>query len=430
MTLFEGWAARPRARLTELPVLDPAERRQLLVDWNATAIERRDEPSVNRQFVSRARQTPDAVAVVAGGETLSYGELDRLARRLARRLEQLGAGLETRIGILLERRPRLIVALLAVLGTGAAYVPFDPRIPSSRLARLLADARASLLICDAPPEELPATVRVVPSAGSPAAAPPPSARPPRAAPPEDGSHLAYLLYTSGSTGSPKSVMIEHRALVDYCHAAADASDLRPGERVLQFASISFDTSAEEIFPTLLHGATLVLRDDDMLDFERLLAGCGDHRVSVLDLPTAHWHELTRFLEAEDRGLPPSVRLVIVGGEAASPRRLAAWHRQVADNVLLVNTYGPTEATIVATQCLLSAPTPRPTASGNVWPVSNVWPSVSIGRPRANTQVYVLSAELEPLAPGMAGTLHLAGRGLARGYAGRPACRATASWLTR
>ncbi|HEY4564953.1 MAG TPA: non-ribosomal peptide synthetase, partial [Thermoanaerobaculia bacterium] len=222
----------------------------------------------------------------------------------------------------------------------------------------------------------------------------------------DPESLVYLIYTSGSTGRPKGVMIRHAALSNYVEAFRDEQALRAGDRVLQFASISFDTSAEEIYPCLASGAALALRNDAMLgSTAEFLRACGEWEISVLDLPTAFWHELVARLEAEPASLPETLRLVVIGGERALPERLAAWHAQGRRKVRLLNTYGPTECTIVATRAELAA---RVTAG-----------EVPIGRPVRNLRAWVLDPRLRLAAPGVPGELCVGGAGLARGYAGRP-----------
>ncbi|HSS49030.1 MAG TPA: amino acid adenylation domain-containing protein, partial [Thermoanaerobaculia bacterium] len=222
-------------------------------------------------------------------------------------------------------------------------------------------------------------------------------------------HLAYVLYTSGSTGKPKGVLVQHRSLAAYAAVAAGRFGIEPHDRVLQFASLSFDTSAEEIFPCLTRGAVLVLRNEEMLgSIPRFLDTCARWGVTVLDLPTAFWHELVARL-AEGLSLPASIRLVVIGGERALPESVALWQALVSGRVCLVNTYGPTEATIVATACDLdSSPAGR---------------EVAIGFPVANVQAHVLDGFLEPLPFGAVGELFLGGVGLARGYLGQPALTA-------
>ena len=428
-TLLAGIAERPDARLWELPVVSDAERRQLLAA--ADGADAAADGTIARLFERQARATPDAVAVVferrpaAGpprGERLSYRQLDRQADRLAHRLRSSGIGPEDRVAVFLERCPDLIVALLGVLKAGAAYLPLDPRTPSERLVWMLADAGARLTLTyeslrsSLPPE---GAVLCLDSLAW-TEADPPSSSVDTGTGTASGEQLAYLIYTSGSTGRPKAVMVKNRSLAEYCLAAANGAEIGPRDRVLQFASISFDTSAEEIYPCLIRGGTLVLRDDLMLELPRFLDACRDHALTVLDLPTAYWHELTRYLDRELLELPPSVRLVILGGEKAEPEAVAVWHRNVGERVLLVNTYGPTEATIVASQePLITAPVPRETAAGPVWL------PVPIGRPRPGTRALVLDSFLRPMAPQIAGELYLGGSGLARGYDRRPALTAAA-----
>jgi amino acid adenylation domain-containing protein len=217
---------------------------------------------------------------------------------------------------------------------------------------------------------------------------------------------AYIIYTSGSTGQPKGVEVTHRALANFVAAAREMFALEPGDRVLQFASLAFDASAEEIFPCLAGGATLVLRTDWMVESASLfLQKCHDWGVTVLDLPTVYWHELTENLASEQLTLPADVRLVIIGGERAAPERLAIWRRRVGSRVRLLNTYGPTEGTVVSTAW---------ESTGYVAESAPIR-QVPIGRPIANVQTYVLDRNLNPVPIGVSGELHIAGAGLARAY---------------
>jgi non-ribosomal peptide synthetase component F len=222
------------------------------------------------------------------------------------------------------------------------------------------------------------------------------------------ANLAYIIYTSGSTGKPKGVMIEHRSLVNYTQAVIDAYEMSDHDRVLQFASISFDASAEEIYPCLCVGATLVLRSELMLaSVSTFLQACQTWQLTVLSLPTAYWHELTARLETDQLAIPASLRLVIIGGEKALPTRLAVWQQQVGKQIRLLNTYGPTESTIIATLYDLSEAVIDPTVE------------LPIGKAIANIQTYVLDQQLKPVIPGDPGELCIGGVGLARGYLNRP-----------
>jgi amino acid adenylation domain-containing protein len=219
-----------------------------------------------------------------------------------------------------------------------------------------------------------------------------------------------VLYTSGSTGKAKGAILTHRNLVNYTEAANITYSIGCEDKVLQFGSIAFDLSAEEIFPCLSRGATLVLRTDSLLDSAAAcFQKCNDWGITILDLPTLYWHELTVRLSTEGLSLPPSVRVLIIGGERALPEQVAMWHRHVGPQVQLFNTYGPTEATIAATRCLLAAP------AGEAPALSEV----PIGRAISNVQVYVLDERLKPVPVGVPGELHIAGVGLVRGYLNRP-----------
>ncbi|HEU0077406.1 MAG TPA: amino acid adenylation domain-containing protein, partial [Longimicrobiaceae bacterium] len=432
--LAEG-AADPSLRLSALSPLLDDERAMQVERWNATA---RDLPShrpVHDLVRETALRAPDAPAVAQeGAATLSYAELERRADALARRLAALGVAPETRVALCLERSPEMLVAVLGVLRAGGCYVPVDPAYPAERIQYMLADSGARVLLAqerllgalpqfggevvlvdtpfehDTPEGEdrqhgdapLPERGRVA------------ALRPPGGGPAVHPDNAAYVIYTSGSTGRPKGVVVTHRALANYAAAAVDLYGVTPADRVLQFASLSFDASAEEIYPALLGGASLVLRTEEMLaDAATFFARCAAWGVTVLDLPTAYWHELVAELERGAVRLPTAVRLVIIGGERALPERVAAWRRHVGDGVRLVNTYGPTEATVVATLAELQGREEAPTLP------DQPLPPVPIGRPVPNGRVYVLDGELRPLPIGARGELYVGGAGVARGYLGRP-----------
>ncbi|HEY6324431.1 MAG TPA: amino acid adenylation domain-containing protein, partial [Thermoanaerobaculia bacterium] len=393
----------------DLDLLSAAEAHQMLREWNDTAVRQGGGRLVHEQIAARAAGAPDALAVVSGGEDLTYGELASRVRALAARLGAAGVGPERRVALLLPRSPELIVALLAVLEAGGAYVPLDPALPPARLASLLADCGAMLLLSQ--PElagELtaaaPAVLWVGPGGASGDGGPalPPTRRQ------ADPLNAAYVIYTSGSTGRPKGVVVPHAALAAYAECALRRDEIGPGDRVLQFASISFDASAEEIFPCLLGGATLVLRPPEMLSSSRaFLAAAASLDVSVLDLPTAWWHTLVSDLAGEQPPLPPCLRLVIIGGEAAHIGAVEAWAAWAGGELRLLNTYGPTETTIVATDCLL--------AVGGRLRIEGT--DVPIGTPVAGVQVYLLDEEMRPAPLGAVGEVYIGGAGVARGYSG-------------
>ncbi|HEU4507241.1 MAG TPA: amino acid adenylation domain-containing protein [Pyrinomonadaceae bacterium] len=408
--LLDAVIAKPDVRLSELQLLSAAEREQVQVDWNNT---HRDYPRhncIHDLFEQQVARTPTAVAVVFGKEQISYHELNARANQLARHLRNLGVGPDVLTGICMERSVELIVGLLGILKAGGAYVPIDPVYPKDRLASLLHDARVNILLTQQPllarlPLQGISVVRldsdwdVISRCDS--------ENLPRLSTPQT---LAYMIYTSGSTGEPKGVLTQHNSLVNYIDAARVEFELGPDDRVLQFAPVSFDTASEEIYTCLTSGATLVLRDELMVSsVPAFLQSCRELEITVLDLPTAYWHHLTAALIERRLTLPESLRLVILGGEKALPERLAIWHQLVDHRVRLLNTYGPTEATIVSTKCDLSKPSEIP----------ETWREVPIGRPVPNAQVYLLDRNLKLVPIGVAGELYIGGEGLARGYFQRP-----------
>jgi amino acid adenylation domain-containing protein len=425
ITLLRGVVANPECRLADLPLLTGAERQQLLVEWNATAAAY-PERCIHELCEEQADRTPDAVAVECAGQTLSYAELDRRANQVAHYLGKLGVGPETLVGLCVERSCEAIVGLLGILKAGGAYLPLDPAYPAARLAFMLADAQAPVLLTqerlladgrwlmadgrwpmadsrELTPDnreltldncELTPDLRIVRlDADWPAIAQEPTSKAVSAVGPDN---LAYVIYTSGSTGTPKGVALAHRGLSNLVNAQLSAFAIDASARVLQFASLSFDAAASEIFTALVSGATLVLaRQEELAAPERLVALLREQRITVVTLPPS----LLRLLP---RVPLPTLRTLVSAGEACSWDLVAAW----APGRRFVNAYGPTEATIgpvcgeVTAQVAAQGPVP-------------------IGRPIANLQVYVLDAAGQPVPVGVAGELYLAGLGLARGYLGRP-----------
>ncbi|MFC7644712.1 AMP-binding protein [Streptosporangium lutulentum] len=314
-----------------------------------TAPEPRQE-TVPELIAAATAAAPGATALSHGAAELTYAELDERSDRLARALREAGAGPESIVGVCLGRSPELIVALLAVWKAGAAYLPLDPAYPDDRLAYMLADSAAGVLIAPAATgARLPEIRRVDPGEG-----------------PRDGSaelpapapdRAAYVIYTSGSTGRPKGVVVTHRALAARVGWMREEYGLGPADRVLQFASVSFDTHAEEVYPCLASGAALTLLPGGGEFLPDFLASAEGARLTVLDLPTPYWHELVADVDAV--AWPPGLRLTVLGADQAQPQAVRAWHRRFGGRVRLVNTYGPTEATIIATCAELSDSDERP-----------------------------------------------------------------------
>jgi amino acid adenylation domain-containing protein len=357
---------------------------------------------------------PEAVAVVAGDEFLTYAELHARAEALARSLRRLGVGPEVLVGICLERSLEMAVGLLGTLRAGGACLPLDPTYPPDRLAFMLDDAAAPVLLTSRRLEpRLPAgaaTVVCLDDAGGDGGADGGAGipgRPPAAPPGPDD--VAYVIYTSGSAGTPKGVLLTHRGLALHAVAAARLYDLGPDDRVLQFCSIGFDVSVEELFCTWATGGTVVLRPDDTpLVGREWPDWLQRRRITVLNLPTTYWQEWVRDLAARGEAVPEAVRLVIVGGERASAEAYRTWLEVGGRRARWVNAYGPTETSVMATAY---APAPgTPLTEGSDPP---------IGRPLPDVSAHLLDPEGRPVPPGGAGELHLGGPAVARGYLRRP-----------
>ncbi|MCX7594875.1 MAG: amino acid adenylation domain-containing protein, partial [Fischerella sp.] len=410
-TLLASIVVNPDQRLSDLPMLTETERQTLLVDWSSTKTESLQDLCIHELFETQVEQTPDAVAVVFGGQQLTYRELNAKANQLGRYLRSLGVGPEVLVGICVERSPEMVIGLLGILKAGGAYVPLDPTYPQERLSWMLSDSQVPILLTQKHllvekkfdglhTVSLDTDWEVISQQGEENLI--------SGATPEN---LAYVIYTSGSTGKPKGVMIQHQSLVNFTEAAIVEYGFTNRDRVLQFASISFDVAVEEIYPCLISGGTLVLRNEQMLiDIPTFLKQCREWEITVLDLPTAYWHHLTFELTTTQLKLPESLRLVIIGGERVLPERVKMWQKYVGDYPQLCNGYGPTEATVVTTIYKL----PKASFSSEI-----TLSGVPIGKPIRNVQVYVLDKHLQPVPIGIQGELYIGGAGFARGYWNRP-----------
>ncbi|WP_405431723.1 amino acid adenylation domain-containing protein [Micromonospora sp. NBC_00617] len=392
-TLLTAALAAPDTPVDRLPLLDATAGRELVDRWAAAASAPRDQPSLGELVARQAAAAPETIALAYRDQALTYRELDGRADRLARTLAARGVRAETTVGVCLPAGPDWVVTFLAVLRAGGVYLPLDPQLPAARLAHLLADSAAALVVTTADAElALPTTgVPLLRLDEQPQAvdAPLPTAVHPDAA--------AYLIYTSGSTGLPKGVVGTHRGLSNLAAAQARLVGVRADDRVLQFHSISFDVALSDVVTALTAGATLrLLGPDERTPGPDLAAALTRHRVSVADLPPV-------VLDALDPAAVPELRILTVGGEPCAPDVAAAW----SCDRLLINGYGPTEATVTATAARCA-------------PADAELP---IGRPLTGVRAYVLDTELRPVPPGVPGELHLGGAGVARGYHGDPALTA-------
>ncbi|WP_338861220.1 amino acid adenylation domain-containing protein [Mycetohabitans rhizoxinica] len=391
-SLAETLEHAPDTPIQQLEILPEDERALLLETWNAT---QRDYPLQR------------CVHQLFEAQTLSYAELNAQANRLARHLQDLGVRPNSRVALYAQRNPQMIVGMLATLKAGGAYVPLDPAYPPERLSHMVTDSAPIALLSVGTPHT---AVTHCLGAGVPVLDlqadgvqwvhqsednldPHELTR--------DAQHLAYVIYTSGSTGQPKGVMVHHQGVVNLITAIARELDITAQDRMLQFAPLSFDTSVEEIFTPLAHGAAVVLRTDAWLaGAAQFWALCKAYQVSVVDLPVQFWAQLAQ----EKAPVADSVRAILIGGDALSATARDAWFAGGGHRPRLLNVYGPTETTVTST------------VHEVIYDDGN-WRT--IGRPIANTRIYLLDTHGQPVPLGAAGELYIGGAGVARGYLNRP-----------
>ncbi|MCT7964314.1 amino acid adenylation domain-containing protein [Laspinema sp. D1] len=392
-TLLEGIVSNPQQKISELPLLTPADRHQLLIEWNNTWAEYPQDKCIHQLFEEQVERSPDAVVVVFEGEQLTYRELNAKANQLAHYLRSLGVEPEVLVGICVERSFDTIVGILGVLKAGGVYVPIDPAYPPERIAYMLNDSdlpvllaqqklvaslpehQARVVCLDADWEEISVMPFLPPITGV------------------TSENLAYIIYTSGSTGKPKGVLIAHQGLCNLVETQIKLFKVRPDSCVLQFASISFDASIWEIIMALCVGGTLCLGTREQLQpGPTLLQLLREQKIT-------HANFVPSVLAALPNEELPALENIVVGGEECPPSLVERW----ASGRRFFNLYGPTESTVCATiaQCFNSTGT------------------LSIGRPIANTQTYILDPHNQPVPIGVPGELHIAGVGLAKGYLNRP-----------
>ena len=400
-TLLEDIAANPERRLSSFSILSEAERQLLTTGWNETESPFPREVCVHDLFESQANKTPDGIAVEYEDQQLTYGELDKYSNQLADHLIRLGVGPETHVALCLERSMEMVVAVLGTLKAGAAYVPIDPALPGDRVSYILADTQSALLltrrqlagrlpdnqveVCYLDLDEAPFSDRATSKPESNASA----------------LQAAYTIYTSGSTGQPKGVVVSHQNLVQSTQARLDyySESIRA---FLLLSSYAVDSSMAGIFWTLLSGGTLVLpRQGLELDTRALAALISSHNVShLLCLPSLY----SLLLEDSNPDELDPLNTVVVAGEAC-PNDLVKLHHDSLTDTALFNEYGPSEATVWCTVCEI--------------PSDLQGQSVPIGRPVANSRIYLLGPNLEPVPIGVPGQIYVGGAGVARGYLKQP-----------
>ena len=409
-TVLRNITEDPSRRVDDLPLTTSAERRQLLISFNKTHQAGPRRLCVHHLFRRQVELRPNAIALIGGGREFTFEELDRHAARLAWRLLDAGLEQEGIVGIFVERSNEMVVAMLAVLMAGGAYLPLDPDYPPQRLAFMIADTDVSLLLTQE---------RLLPSLPSSRArfltfdAEPGEIPDPGQPGPPDRAHpdsLAYVIYTSGSTGKPKGAMVTHNGLVNHNFATIRNLDLKPEDRALQFHAFSFDVCTEEVFSTLAAGAAVVLWEghrspgfDEFEEFAREL------RISVLNVPVSYWHEWTAALVKGRTRIPSQTRIVCTGGEAVMVDRYNSWQEIEPSPPLFRNTYGPTECSIAVTSFR---------AEEHCGPLRTRG-ILLIGHPYINTTIYVLDPQMRPAPLGVGGELFIGGLPVGRGYWRRP-----------
>jgi amino acid adenylation domain-containing protein len=392
-TLLESIVANPEQRLSDLSLLTVQERQELLIDWNDTKTDYPENKCFHQLFAAQVEETPDANALVFNKQQLTYRELNIRANQLAHHLQKLGVVPDVLVGICVERSPEMIITLLGILKAGGAYLPLDPSLPQERLNFILEDAKVSVLLTHfslAPlfKESWGDLLSVVCIDEDWATITQYSQENPTSCVTSD--NLAYVIYTSGSTGKPKGVLLQHRGLSNLAEAQIKVFNIQPSNRILQFASLSFDASIFEIVMALVTGATLYLANKESL------------------LPGQPLHQLLREKAITHVTLPPAVlailptkslpelQTIICAGESCTDDIVKRWYNSERR---FFNAYGPTEATVWATVAEIKSRNEKPV----------------IGRPIANTQIYILDKYLQPLPIGITGELYIGGEGLAQGY---------------
>ena len=417
--LLDSVSISPNNHIWDFPFFEPSERKQVIVEWNPAPAQLPLTSTSHELIEYQVGLSPGAVALVSGNTAVTYDELNRRANQVAHYLLATGVTPDMPVGICIDRSIEMIVGILAILKTGGAYVPLNPHLPKSRLVFILEDLQPSVILSTSDlkavlPEDV-ATLISLDELEEEFSRQPDRNLTPIANP----KNLAYIIYTSGSTGKPKGVQIEHQALVAFAQTFRKECELREDDRILQFSSLAFDASVEEIFPILISGGTIVLPGEMTMESpERFLEKCRELNITILDLPTAFWHDIALELEKQAITIYPSLRLMIIGGEKASARAVHAWHSTVDASVRLLNTYGPTEATVTATTFDLNLLRKDQRQHANDVNGSR-FELIPIGRPLRHVKAYVLDHCLQPVPIGVPGELYLGGHSLARGYHNRP-----------
>lgn len=386
----------------EITVLNDSEYKEIIEDFNDTEKNFPLEKSYGDVFTERCRMFSDNIAIKMNEKSINYAELDSLTDKWSRYIVSNEIGKGDIVAVVMDRSPELYVVLLSILRAGAAYMPLDAAYPDERIEYMLNDSGAKLIVTDKANYTRIRGFKIKQVVYDVQLSEVMKADLPEVENGTNGEDIAYLIYTSGSTGNPKGVQVINRGMLNHNLAVIEDYEITQKDRNLQFGSISFDLSVEEIFPTFLAGATLVPRTEEAFSsIPGFLRYIEAEQITVLNLATAYWHELVKQLD--EYAIPDCVRLVIIGGEKADLAIYNKWKEKTKSRIRLLNTYGPTETTIISTWY-------EPGDEDNDFP---------IGRPIANTQVYILDKNLRPIPKGVSGELCIGGAGLAKGYLNDP-----------
>lgn len=405
LTLLEEIVAQPQAKIGTLNLLTEEERKRLIEQWSQPENHYNETRTIVALFEEQVQNTPDLPALRVRERVLTYAQLNERANRLANYLIKKGLSKGQIVGVNADRSPEMIIAFLAVLKTGALYLPLDPDYPVDRLEYMLNDSGARLMLTKSQFSQQPETAAQKIFLDREWAA---IEKESPQSPNVDlrGEDSAYIIYTSGSTGQPKGVEVQHAPLANHCLDMRDHYQLTPDDNVLQFAALNFDASIEQILPPLISGATVCMRDNEIWNSQQFAQKIKEYDLTVINPPTAYWSQLIRDWAKHPEQLPENrLRLVIIGGDVFHPETIELWQKSPLKNVRLLNAYGPTETVITATTFQVHAD-----FNGS---------TVPIGRPRANREVYVLDAYGNPSPMGIPGELIIGGTALAKGYLNRP-----------
>jgi len=402
--LLEGFPQNCGTAIARLPLLSAREQEQMLHEWNRTATEYPRELCAHELFEAVAAESPLQEALLDAGRSLSYGSLNEISNQLAHCLREKGVGPEKLVGVCLERSPEVVIAILAILKAGGAFLPLDPSLPHQRLIHMLRESGASWVVTRnalaSPLESCAAELLCLDALGA------EIARQPKENLPRLGTsdNAAYAIYTSGSTGEPKAILVVHRSLVNHTLAGRRLYGISTRDRRVQFASIGTDFLVAEIFNYISSGATLVFQpaglSSSIHDFLRFLT---ENKITVTAFPASYWSQWVYALSEGQLPLPETLRLVITGMERIDPHLFSVWKNNIGSSIRWCNAYGPSETTCTATVY---------EAGTSAWEGRSFVP---IGRPIANARVYVLDRDGNPVPVGVEGEVYIGGDGVARGY---------------